>query len=52
MGDGEWELFDLWSDPWELRSVADEPAFEPTVRELKERLVQLREQYDVPVEDP
>ena len=49
---GEWELFDLQEDPNELRNVRGDPAFEDIVRELTARLSELREQYDVPEEDP
>jgi arylsulfatase A-like enzyme len=49
---GEWELFDLESDPDELRSVYEDPAYASTVDELKARLTALRVQYQVPAEDP
>ncbi len=48
----EWELFDLESDPDELRSVYDDPQYADVVSELKERLDGLREYYRVPAEDP
>jgi arylsulfatase A-like enzyme len=50
--EGAWELFDLERDPEELRSVYADPAYAPTVARLKERLAQLRRQYDVPADDP
>jgi len=49
---GEWELFDLWRDPDELRSVYDDVANAAVVAELKLRLEALRRQYDVPAADP
>jgi len=42
---GEWELFDLQRDPYELRSLYDDPIYADTVRELKAELVGLREHY-------
>jgi arylsulfatase A-like enzyme len=44
----EWELFDLATDPDELRSVYDDPAYADRVEELKVRLTQLRTLYRVP----
>jgi arylsulfatase A-like enzyme len=38
----EWELFDLRNDPMELHSVHDDPAYAPVVKELTERLVELK----------
>ncbi|HEU5210114.1 MAG TPA: sulfatase [Longimicrobiales bacterium] len=49
---GEWELFDLARDPQELRSVYDHPEYQAVVRELKQRLTELRAEYDVPTVDP
>jgi len=41
----EWECFDLQTDPDELRSVYDDPAYAPVVAELKEELSRLRRLY-------
>jgi arylsulfatase A-like enzyme len=49
---GEWELFDLARDPNELNSVYAEPAYAATVASLKQRLDQLRAEFDVPAQDP
>jgi arylsulfatase A-like enzyme len=49
---GEWELFDLARDPNELNSVYGEPAHAATVAALKQRLDELRREFDVPAEDP
>jgi arylsulfatase A-like enzyme len=49
---GEWELFDLEADPYEMRSVYDDPEYEQIKSELKEELYRLREHYNVPDEDP
>ncbi|MBT8401042.1 MAG: sulfatase [Rhodothermia bacterium] len=48
---GEWELFDLQEDPDELRSVFDDPAYADVLAEMRQRLAELRKQYDVPDED-
>jgi len=40
----EWELFDLETDPLEMRSVYDDPAYAPVVAELKAELRRLRDQ--------
>jgi len=42
----EWELFDLESDPLELRSVHDEPAYAQVRRELTELLLSAIEEAD------
>jgi arylsulfatase A-like enzyme len=44
----EWELFDLRTDPDELRSVYADPAYANIVAQLKRRLADLRAQYRVP----
>jgi arylsulfatase A-like enzyme len=49
---GEWEMFDLARDPGEMRSVYADPQYAVIVDELKARLLELRETYDVPTEDP
>lgn len=51
-GLGEWELFDLEKDPEEMRSVYTDPAYASVVRELKEELTRLRQQYRVQQNDP
>jgi arylsulfatase A-like enzyme len=48
----EWELFDLETDPDELRSVYDEPDYAEVRSELEVRLAELRAQYQVPEADP
>jgi arylsulfatase A-like enzyme len=48
----EWELFDLESDPSELTSVYDDPEYRGIVDELKQRLQELRVEYQVPEDDP
>ena len=49
---GAWELFDLETDPDELQSVYDDPAYADAVATLKQKLADLRAQYQVPEEDP
>lgn len=44
---GQWELYDLIEDPQEMRSVCDEPAYGPIVRQLRAELVSLRRRYAV-----
>ncbi|HEX2167995.1 MAG TPA: sulfatase [Longimicrobiales bacterium] len=48
----EWELFDLSRDPNELNSVYNEPAYAATIASLKERLGELRAEFNVPATDP
>lgn len=45
---GEWELYDLEQDPREMRSVYDDPQYADVVTHLKQRLVELQQQYNVP----
>jgi arylsulfatase A-like enzyme len=40
------ELYDLKADPWELRNVADQPAYAREVRELAQALQRWSEQSD------
>ena len=47
----EWELFDLETDPGEMQSVYDDPAYASVVQSLTDRLFELRETYQVPEED-
>jgi arylsulfatase A-like enzyme len=46
----EWELFDLQTDPRELRSRAEDPAYDATREELRRELERLRIELDVPPE--
>ncbi|MAT91115.1 MAG: sulfatase [Halioglobus sp.] len=48
----EWELFDLQTDPAELRNLYGQPGYDELTRELVQRLRALRSQYQVPDEDP
>ncbi len=48
---GEWELYDRETDPSEMRSVYDDPAYQTHVERLKAELTRLRAQYQVPEED-
>ena len=41
----EWELFDLQTDPHELKSVYDDPAYAQVLADMKQELERLREQY-------
>ena len=49
-GTDEWELFDLESDPHELRSVAEDPSYQGLRTELEAELENLREDLRVPAE--
>ncbi len=48
---GEWELFDLQTDPRELRSVHSDPAYAVVRAQLERRLGELRKQYVAPDDD-
>jgi arylsulfatase A-like enzyme len=48
---GEWELFDLATDPHELKSVYGDPAYAEVQQTLLTELERLRREYQVP-EDP
>jgi arylsulfatase A-like enzyme len=47
-----WELFDLRSDPHELRNVYDEPANAAVVSELRRELERLRRDLKAPAKPP
>ncbi len=49
---GEWELYDLETDPSEMTSRYGDPAYSKIETELKEQLARLREVYDVPPNSP
>jgi len=40
-----WELYDLESDPDELHNRIDDPAMQPLIAQLKQRLAELQQQY-------
>lgn len=49
----EWELFDLETDPHELRNVIADPAYASVLAELRDELARLQEFYgDRPYEGP
>ncbi len=43
----EWELYDRKSDPLELNNVYDDPSYAEVVKNLKNRLKELRDKYQV-----
>jgi arylsulfatase A-like enzyme len=47
-----WELFDLKTDPQELKSVYDDPAYAPVREDLNRELNRLRKELKVPAQDP
>jgi len=46
---GEWELYDLQSDPREMHNLYNDPAHGVDVTKLKAELTKLREEYKVPI---
>lgn len=48
----EWELYDLESDPHEMRSIYGEESAKAVQEELLAELERLREQYGLPEQDP
>jgi arylsulfatase A-like enzyme len=48
---GEWEFYDLATDPAEQRNRIDDPAVATVVAELKAELQRLRARYEVPAND-
>ncbi|MDF7825321.1 sulfatase [Pontiellaceae bacterium B12227] len=47
-GGAEWELFDLQSDPAEMKSVYSNPENKAQIKRLKKKLNALKKQYQVP----
>ena len=48
--DNDWELYDLESDPQEMNNLYGRPGMEEITLQLKESLVRLQQQYEVPEE--
>jgi arylsulfatase A-like enzyme len=48
----DWELFDLASDPQELKSVYSDPSYASVATELKAELARLRTKHKVPENSP
>lgn len=44
----EWEMFDFKNDPNEMNNLYDNPLFSETQSELKQKLIKLKVQYEVP----
>ncbi|WP_434800425.1 sulfatase family protein [Bacteroides fragilis] len=44
-----WELYDMQADPTEMHNLYGQKEYEPVVKELKEQMLQLQEQYNDPV---
>ncbi|MRR24162.1 DUF4976 domain-containing protein, partial [bacterium] len=42
-----WELYDLQSDPHEMKNLIDDPAYDGVEHHLRKRLGQLRKEYKV-----
>jgi Domain of unknown function (DUF4976) len=47
-----WELFDLKTDPHELRSVFEDPSYTSVRKELHSQLDRLRTELKEPADDP
>lgn len=47
----QWELFDLQTDPHELKDVAGDPAYAAVRQELERELARLRHELKVPADD-
>lgn len=45
----QWELYDLANDPMEMKNLYGQKEYEPVVKELKQELLKLQEQYNDPV---
>ncbi len=48
----EWELYDLESDPREMRNVYGDARYAEAINDLKAELNRLRQQYGVPEDEP
>lgn len=46
-----WELFDLQTDPTEMKNIYGQPGTEKITRELLKELKQLQEEYDDPIRE-
>ncbi len=44
-----WELYDMQADPTEMHNLYGQKEYEPVVKELKEQMLKLQEQYNDPV---
>ncbi|MGD1895083.1 MAG: sulfatase [Cyclobacteriaceae bacterium] len=42
----EWEMFDLKNDPQEMQNIYNDPTNAETIAQLKEQLLELKQQYD------
>ena len=45
----QWELYDLQVDPHEMNNLSGKDEYEPVVKELKEKILELQEEYNDPV---
>jgi len=48
----EWEMYDIHNDRGELQNVIDVPAYKETRKRLEVELARLRDELEVPAEDP
>ncbi|MGY6647695.1 sulfatase family protein [Wenyingzhuangia sp. IMCC45574] len=48
----EWELYDMKTDPNEMQNQIDNPAYAGVLKEMQVKLEELRQQYDVPKNQP
>jgi hypothetical protein len=43
---GEWELYDLKSDPGEQKNLVNNTAYRDVIKKMKKELLQLRDRYN------
>ncbi len=46
-----WELYDLKTDPDEMKNLYTDPTYEQEIEELKERLIELQVKYKIPLDN-
>ena len=44
-----WELYDLETDPNEMKNLYNDPGYEKTIRELKDKLIEMQKEYMDPI---
>lgn len=45
-----WELYDLETDPYEMKNLYTDASFEQKIEELKDKLTELQSEYKIPIE--
>ena len=49
-GVNSWELYDLETDPYEMKNLYTDASFEQKIKELKDKLIELQSKYKIPIE--